>query len=112
MNIYECTFLGINVIAQHQLLQGAIGTFPEEDEAYWRVTTLMWALPLTVILATLLDFFLIFVYMKYAHPWKGILSNKEEKEAKKKAKKEAKKIKKNQKTSKYSFRRHIPDDFI
>ena len=62
------------------------------------MTTLMWALPLTVILATLLDFFLIFVYMKYAHPWKGILSNKEEKEAKKKAKKEAKKIKKKQKT--------------
>ena len=70
------------MIARHQLLQGAIGTFPEEDEAYWRVTTLMWALPLTVTLAALFDFFCVIVYMKYGHPWKGILSKGEKVEAK------------------------------
>ena len=70
------------MIARHQLIEGAIGTFPDEDEAYWRVTTLMWALPLTVTLAALFDFFCVIVYMKYGHPWKGILSKKEETEAK------------------------------
>ena len=68
------------MIARHQLIEGAIGTFPEEDEAYWRVTTLMWALPLTVTLAALFDFFCVIVYMKYGHPWKGILSKDEETE--------------------------------
>ena len=68
------------MIARHQLIEGAIGTFPEEDEAYWRVTTLMWALPLTVTLAALFDFLCVIVYMKYGHPWKGILSNDEETE--------------------------------
>ena len=69
--------------ARHQLIEGAIGTFPEEDEAYWRVTTLMWALPLTVTLAAGFDFLCVIVYMKYGHPWKGILSKDEEKETKK-----------------------------
>ena len=82
MNSYQCTLLGSNVIARHQLLQGAIGTFPEEDEAYWRVTTLMWALPLTVTLAALFDFFCVIVYMKYGHPWKGILSKVKKSDAK------------------------------
>ena len=62
------------MIARHQLIEGAIGTFPEEDEAYWRVTTLMWALPLAVTLAAAFDFLCVIVYMKYGHPWKGILS--------------------------------------
>ena len=83
MNSYQCTLLGSNVIARHQLLQGAIGTFPEEDEAYWRVTTLMWALPLTVTLAALFDLFCVIVYMKHGHPWKGILRREEETEPKK-----------------------------
>jgi len=72
---------GSNVIARHHLLEGAIGTFPEEDEAYWRVTTLMWALPLTVTLGGLFDFSLVVVYMKYAHPWRGILITEDKLEA-------------------------------
>ena len=70
------------MIARHQLIEGAIGTFPDEDEAYWRVTTLMWALPLTVTLAALFDFFCVIVYMKYGHPWKGILSKVKKSDAK------------------------------
>ena len=70
------------MIARHQLIEGAIGTFPEEDEAYWRVTTLMWALPLTVTLAALFDLFCVIVYMKHGHPWKGILRREEETEPK------------------------------
>ena len=65
------------------MLEGAIGTFPEEDEAYWRVTTLMWALPLTVTLGGLFDFSLVVVYMKYAHPWRGILITEDKLEAEK-----------------------------
>ena len=80
--------------ARHELLQGAIGTFPEEDYAYWLVTTLMWALPLTTLLASVVDVGLIFTYMKKAHPWKGLLTDEEAEEAKKEKEKQEKKEKK------------------
>ena len=39
---------------------------------------LEWVLPLTVIIAAILDSILVWVYMKYAHPWKGILADEKE----------------------------------
>ena len=94
------------------MLQGAIGTFPEEDDAYWVVTTLSWALPLILVISTILDSILVWVYMKHAHPWKGILVDEEKKEAKKLAKEKEKKEKKLQ--NKYAkptkcLERHFSD---
>ena len=48
------------------------------------VTTLSWILPLTVILCAMLDALLVWVYMKFAHPWKDILFDQEEDERMKK----------------------------
>ena len=42
-------FLAYNVIARHQLLEGAIGGFKEEVYAYSMVTNLCWVLPLIVV---------------------------------------------------------------
>ena len=64
---------GLNVIARHNLLEGAIGTFEEEKQAYWIVTLLMWLLPTIVVAGAAIDAMLVIAYLKYAHPWKGIL---------------------------------------
>ena len=63
--------------SRHELLSGAIGTFDEEDEAYLLATWLLWFIPLIVTLAALMDAFLVYAYMKWAHPWGPILENVE-----------------------------------
>ena len=56
---------------------GTIGTFPEEDQAFQLVTKLSWILPLTLLIASILDTIFVLIFMKFAHPWKGILSSEE-----------------------------------
>ena len=68
-----------NVRARHHTIQPAIGVFPEEEAAYSLLSLLRWALPLAVVLATLLDLLLVWLYMRFGHPWSQILvKNKEE----------------------------------
>ena len=63
---------------QHELLLVTIGgIFDEEEYAYWLVTEFSWILPTIVLCGGLLDLLLIGFYMKFAHPWKGILSGEE-----------------------------------
>ena len=69
-----------NIKARHELLEGAIGVLPEEETAYKWVNQLSWILPIVVITGALLDMLLVYVYMKFAHPWKYILSFKAENE--------------------------------
>ena len=69
-----------NIKARHELLEGAIGVLPEEEIAYKWVNQLSWILPIVVIIGALLDMLLVYVYMKFAHPWKYILSFKAENE--------------------------------
>ena len=100
---------------RHELLQGAIGTFPEEDDAYWLVTTFSWVLPLTIFITALIDVGFVFTYMKKAHPWKDILIDREKKEREKYMKKKGKKekrLKKKQSQLKNVMKRHIPPDFL
>ena len=59
--------------ARHELLEAAIGVFPEEDQAYLLVTTLSWIFPLVIVIASIVDMLLVVIYMRFAHPWKGIL---------------------------------------
>ena len=61
------------VKARHMLLQKAIGVFPEEEQAYEKISMLSWLLPLTAIIGSLIDTILVGVFMKLAHPWKEIL---------------------------------------
>ena len=61
------------VKARHMLLQKAIGVFPEEEQAYEKISMLSWLLPLTAIIGSLMDTILVVVFMKLAHPWKDIL---------------------------------------
>ena len=80
------------VKARHELLEAAIGVFPEEDQAYLLVTTLSWIFPLVIIVASVVDMLLVIIYMRFAHPWKGILFleeviENEQEEAKKGARK-------------------------
>ena len=70
----------VNIKARHELLEGAIGVLPEEEIAYKWVNQLSWILPIVVITGALLDMLLVYVYMKFAHPWKYILSFKAENE--------------------------------
>ena len=55
------------------LLQKAIGVFPEEEQAYEKISMLSWLLPLSAIIGSLIDTILVVVFMKLAHPWKDIL---------------------------------------
>ena len=81
-----------NVIARHNLLEGAIGTFKEEKEAYWIVTLLMWLLPTIVVAGAAIDAMLVIAYLKYAHPWKGILDEEKGEIVKKKQCKKATRV--------------------
>ena len=59
------------------LVKGAIGVFPEEEYAYWMVNKLSWVLPLTIVSGAIIDAFLVYIYMRFAHPWKDILFYKD-----------------------------------
>ena len=61
------------------LVKRAIGVFPEEEYAYWLVNKLSWILPLMIVLGAIVDVLLVYVYMRFAHPWKDILFYKESK---------------------------------
>ena len=98
--------------ARHELLQASLGgTFPEEDEAYKMVTTLMWSLPLTIFMTSLLDIALVSLYMLKAHPWIGLFTDEEAEKAKKQKKKENK-MKKKQEKPKNVMKRHFPTEFM
>ena len=62
---------------RHTLVKGAIGAFPEEEYAYWLVNTLSWSLPLMIVLGAIVDVLLVYIYMRFAHPWKDILFYKD-----------------------------------
>ena len=68
---------------------------------------LMWALPLAIFIATIIDASLVYIYMRHIHPWKDILKDEEAKKAKK-----TKKMANKRKKAKYFMRRHFADDFI
>ena len=71
----------LNVKTRHQLLVSALGyVFPEEEHAYWLVNLLILVLPLTISIAAVVDMLLAVIYMKFAHPWKGLLAKVEKKE--------------------------------
>ena len=52
----------------------SIGTFQREKDAYNLVMLLSWLLPCILMAGAVIDAVLVVVYMKYAHPWIGILS--------------------------------------
>ena len=62
-----------HIKARHELLEGAIGVFPEEKQAYEKISMLSWLLPLIAIIGALVDTILVVVFMKFSHPWKDIL---------------------------------------
>ena len=52
----------------------SIGTFQREKDAYNLVMLLSWLLPCILMAGAVIDAVLVWVYMKYCHPWIGILS--------------------------------------
>jgi len=75
------TITAKNVKNRHELLVSALGyVFPEEEHAYWLVNLLIWVLPLTLFIAAVGDMLFAVIYMKYTHPWKGLLAKDEKKE--------------------------------
>ena len=79
--MYVCSFsflisTGYQVKVRHELLLDALGyVFPEEDHSYWLMTLLMWVLPTILAIAAVVDALFAFIYMRYAHPWRGILED-------------------------------------
>ena len=66
---------------RHELLLSTLGyVFPEEEHAYWLVNLLIWVLPTTISIAAVVDMLLAVIYMKFTHPWKGLLAKDEKKE--------------------------------
>ena len=61
---------------RHELLLDTLGyVFPKEEHSYWLMTLLMWLLPTILAVAALVDALLAYIYMRYAHPWRGILED-------------------------------------
>ena len=52
----------------------SIGTFQREKDAYNLVMLLSWHLPCILVAGAVIDAVLVLLYMKYFHPWIGILS--------------------------------------
>ena len=82
---YDLTFdfickTAVNVWNRHELLLGAIGVFDQEEKTYKLVTTLSWALPVSVVLGAGVDGLLAYFYMRFFHPWKEILFQGDEQE--------------------------------
>ena len=98
-------------MTRHELLQGSIGTYPEEDDAYTLVKSLLWALPLIILTATFADLGFNYYYMKKTHPWKDILKD-DQKKVLKKTKKKENILKREQSKLKNVIQRHFPSDFI
>ena len=68
---------------RHELLEKAIGVFPEEQDAYDLVMELFWILPTVVLVGAAVDAILVAIYMNFAHPWIKILKKpKNEQEGK------------------------------
>ena len=71
---FICT--GYQVKVRHELLLDTLRyVFPEEEHSYWLMTLLMWVLPTILVIAAIVDALFAYIYMKYAHPWKGILED-------------------------------------
>merc|ERR1719398_240064 len=67
---------GYQVRVRHELLLDTLGyVFQEEEDSYWLMTLLMWLLPTILAIAAIVDALLAFIYMRYAHPWRGILED-------------------------------------
>ena len=72
----NCAFFpGHKIIERHETIRPSIGYFPEEQQAYLLAKKVMFALPVTVTLAAWIDCVLVLSYMKWIHPWCGILQN-------------------------------------
>ena len=67
---------GSSIHARHEIIQPAIGVFPEEEAANTLVSLLMWLLPTIVVLEALVDFGLSYLFSTRFHPWAGILSSR------------------------------------
>ena len=59
---------------RHKMIYPVIGAFEQEKEAYLLVTQMYWLLPAIIVLATLTDLGLVWLYEKIGHPWKEILA--------------------------------------
>ena len=67
-------FSAENVYTRHQEnINAGLNIFDKEKEVVSMLTTMEWAMPLTIHLASILDILLAFVYRKYLHPWRRIL---------------------------------------
>ena len=75
IEIYESIFSAINVDERHSMLLANIGTFPEEKEGFARLMFLSWLLPTIVLATTLTDLVLVFLYMRFLHPWRCIIDD-------------------------------------
>ena len=64
----------VKIQERHKTISPVIGAFKQEDEAFILMTWLTWVLPLLLVTVSLVDFGLILTYMKWLHPWRGIIS--------------------------------------
>jgi len=65
---------GMNIRVRHRLIIPRIGAFQQEKNAFALATFLMWFLPSAIVIATMFDLILVYIYMKMLHPWLMILN--------------------------------------
>ena len=75
------TISAFNVRKRHSLVVQFLEVTPEETAAYSLVNLFVILMPVTVLLSSLLDIFLVFAFHKWLHPFKMILEDEAEVEA-------------------------------
>ena len=73
IKLIYCSNSGFKILQRHNIINPAIGAFDEEVEAVDIVQRSFWALPLFVLLSSLLDMMMMWVFLTFLHPWKEIL---------------------------------------
>ena len=66
---------------RHDLVTTYLEATPEEETAFSRMFLLAWLLPTIVLVASIVDFLLMYVYLKYLHPFKIIIEGNVTEEA-------------------------------
>ena len=64
----------MNIRVRHRLIFPRIGAFQQEKNAFALATFLMWFLPSAIVIATMFDLILVYIYMKMVHPWLMMLN--------------------------------------
>jgi len=65
---------GKNANERQDVLTGKAQVFLQETEALDRLAFISWALPVAIVVTSLIDLFMVIAFQKWFHPWRRIIA--------------------------------------